>query len=81
MAHPYFEKTIELEGTLPSYVWISPIVNNVDNVQIETGSSDSPDPDLDSEGRYVTISGSYLKVRVSFLSPDTLRKLIIFKVS
>jgi hypothetical protein len=69
-----------LTGTLPSYVYILPVVDDLSNVIIEAGSGSSPSPAV-SEGRYLAISGVYLRIRVNFSGADSLKKILIFKIT
>jgi len=79
VAYPTYEIIETLTGALPSQAYILPVVDDLDHVTIETGSSVSPDPVLDS-GRLVTIAGQYLKIRVTFLEEDWVRKLYVFRI-
>lgn len=76
----YFEIEKELTGTLPSYVYILPVVDDLSNIVIESGSGSSPTPAF-TANRYLTISGIYLRIRVNFSGADSLKKLLIFKIT
>ena len=80
MYSSYFEIEKILTGTLPSHVYILPVVNDLSNVIIEAGSGSSPSPEV-AAGRYLAISGAYLRIRVNFCGEDSLKKLLIFKIT
>lgn len=76
----YYEIEKVLTGTLPSYVYVVPVVDTLSNVTITTGSGSSSNPAL-TGGRYIAITGAYLRIHVGFNDVDSLRKLLIFKIT
>lgn len=77
----FYDREVILTGTLPSYVYVLPVVTDINNVTVKLGSGSSPSPSPDTTDQYIAVTGAYLTIRIVFDSPDTIRKIVIFKIT
>jgi hypothetical protein len=73
------ETVLEIEDC--DWIYVLPVVNDQNNINLEIGSGMTPNTTPTTTDRLIRYNGPYLAVKLTFNAPDTFRKLLVYRIS